>query len=72
MQIMFLRVQVGLQWGGEGEEFEFLHKKNYIEKNIFKLKKNPTTSRQAISYVEESLGRRIDSSMFKSCSIGVG
>lgn len=36
---MFLRVQVGLQWEGEGEEFEFLHKKIYVEKNIFKLKK---------------------------------
>lgn len=24
---------------GGGKEFEFLHKKNYIEKNIFKLKK---------------------------------
>lgn len=62
----------GATMGGGGEEFEFLHKKIYVEKNIFKLKKNPTTSRQAISYVEESLGRRIDSSMFKSCSIGVG
>lgn len=43
-----------------------------MSRKIFLNLKKPTTSRQAISYVEESLGRRIDSSMFKSCSIGLG